>query len=73
MYRDEKNKLYNIISKLELLNPLNVLSRGYSITYYNNNTLKSIKDVKKSDLISVKVLDGVIDAEVVSMKEEKHG
>lgn len=72
LYRDEKNKLYNIISKLELLNPLNVLSRGYSITYYNDKTLKSIKNVKKSDMISVKVLDGVIDAEVVSIKEEEN-
>ena len=70
LYKDEKNRLYNIISKLELLNPLNVLSRGYSITYFGDKTLKSIKDVNKSDIISVKVLDGMIDAEVVSMKEE---
>ena len=72
LYKDEKNKLYNIISKLELLNPLNVLSRGYSITYYGGKALKSIRDVEKSDKICVKVLDGVIDAEVVSMKEEEN-
>lgn len=72
LYKDEKNKLYNIISKLELLNPLNVLSRGYSITYNGDATLKSIKDVKKSDMIRVKVLDGVIGAEVVSVKEEEN-
>ena len=72
LYKDEKNKLYNIISKLELLNPLNVLSRGYSITYNGDKTLKSIKDVKKSDMICVKVLDGLIDAEVVSVKEEEN-
>ena len=72
LYKDEKNKLYNIISKLELLNPLNVLSRGYSITYFEGKTLKSVKDVKESDNISVKVLDGVIDAKVIKMKEEEN-
>lgn len=70
LYKDEKNKLYNIISKLELLNPLNVLSRGYSITYFNDKTLKSVKEVRKTDKISIKIIDGVIDAEVVNMKEE---
>ena len=70
LYKDENNKLYNIISKLELLNPLNVLSRGYSITYFNDKTLKSVKEVRKTDKISIKIIDGVIDAEVVNMKEE---
>ena len=57
LYRDEKNKLYNIISKLELLNPLNVLSRGYSITYYNDKTLKSIKNVVTAEITSVENYD----------------
>ena len=72
LYKDEKNKLFNIISKLELLNPLNVLSRGYSITYLDDKTLRSVNSVKMSDIISVKVLDGVLDAKVVNIKEEEN-
>lgn len=72
LYKDEKNKLFNIISKLELLNPLNVLSRGYSITYLDNKTLRSVSSVNISDMISVKVLDGVLDAKVVNIKEEEN-
>lgn len=72
LYKDEKNKLFNIISKLELLNPLNVLSRGYSIAYLDDKTLRSVNSVKMSDIISVKVLDGVLDAKVVNIKEEEN-
>ena len=72
LYKDEKNKLFNIISKLELLNPLNVLSRGYSITYLDDKTLRSVSSVNISDMISVKILDGVLDAKVVNIKEEEN-
>ena len=36
LYKDKIINLKNIIDKLELLNPLNILSRGYSITYFND-------------------------------------
>ena len=69
LYKDSRNKLFNLISKLELLNPLNILSRGYSITYCNGNVVKSIKNIKKSEKMSVRVLDGIISAEVIEIKE----
>ena len=71
LFKDEKTKIFNILSKLELLNPLNVLSRGYSISYYNDKTIKSIYDVTSGNLISVKLLDGVIGAKVIDVKEDK--
>ena len=50
LYKDNVVCLKNIIDKLELLNPLNILSRGYSITYMNDKALKSVKEVKKDDI-----------------------
>lgn len=72
LYKDEKTKLFNIIDKLELLNPLSVLSRGYSITYFKDNVVKKISDVKENDKISVRVLDGIIEAGVINLKEDNN-
>ena len=55
-----KNTLELNINKLELLNPLNVLKKGYSISSIDNKPIKSIKDVKKEDNITIKVIDGEI-------------
>lgn len=71
LYKDQANLLNNIIDKLELLNPLKVLNRGYSITYSNNKVIKDIKDVGKE--IEIKVYNGQIKAKVLETKEVKHG
>ncbi|MCR5223745.1 MAG: exodeoxyribonuclease VII large subunit [Bacilli bacterium] len=55
-----KNTLELNINKLELLNPLNVLKKGYSISSIDNKPIKSIKDVKKDDNVTIKVIDGEI-------------
>ena len=54
--------------KLELLNPLNALKRGYSITKKDNKCITSIKDIKKEDNINVMIKDGEIKAKVMEVK-----
>ena len=52
-----------IINKLNLLNPLNVLSKGYSlVTDSNGKIIKEAKDLKKDDLISIKMYKGSVKA-----------
>lgn len=52
-----------IINKLNLLNPLNVLSKGYSlVTDSNGKIIKEAKDLKKDDLISIKMYEGSVKA-----------
>ncbi len=70
LYKDKIVEIKNIIDKLNLLNPLNILSRGYSITYLNDKALKSIEEVNKKDLLQIKLSDGFIDAMVTDVKEE---
>lgn len=66
---DEKGKLAVVASKLDALSPLAVLSRGYSITYNNDDLpLKSVKDVSNGDNIKVRVTDGEIFATVTDAK-----
>ena len=71
LYKDKVVLVKNIIDKLNLLNPLNILARGYSITYLNDKALKSVKDVNKEDLLTIKLSDGLVDARVTDIKEEK--
>lgn len=71
LYKDNVVCLKNIIDKLELLNPLNILSRGYSITYMNDKALKSVKEVKKDDVLKIKLYDGMLETRVSKIEEDK--
>ena len=71
LYKDEVLMVKNIIDKLNLLNPLNILSRGYSITYLNDQALKSVLKVKEDDMISIRLSDGNLNAKVLEVKEDK--
>ena len=71
IYKDKKIILKNLIDKLELLNPLNILSRGYSISYLDNKALKSVNGINKNDLVDIKLFDGTIKTKVIEVKEDK--
>lgn len=56
----DKILLKNIEDKLNLLNPENVLKKGYSLTIANGSIVKSVSDVKTNDEITTKLSDGSI-------------
>ena len=62
------NSMELIVNKLELLNPLNVLSKGYTVSKVNNKIIKSINDVKVDDKLNIKLLDGEIETIVKGVK-----
>ena len=60
----------SMTSKLTVLNPLNIMERGYSIAFdKNNSVIKSKQQVQSGDEISVIVKDGQIICEVKESKE----
>ena len=60
---DYNTSLYtNLLGKIEVLNPIKTLKRGYSISRINEKVIQSVKDVKANDNIKIEVCDGVIDA-----------
>ncbi len=65
---NEKSKISVLSGKLNALSPLDVLSRGYSISYKNGSPITSVKDVENGDNIKVKVTDGEIFACVTELK-----
>lgn len=64
-----ENKSHNLqlkIQKLDLLSPLKILQRGYSVCFNEQGELiKTKKQVKVNDLINVKLNDGNIKTKVV--------
>ena len=63
--KDKKAKSIEIISKLDTLSPLKTLTRGYTIASFNGKNIKSIKDVKKDDLIDLRLTDGTLQSKIV--------
>ena len=70
IYKEKQNKLLNLIEKLELVNPLGVLKRGYSITKQDNKVITKIKDIKKTKPLIIKLQDGDIETEIKNIKED---
>jgi len=50
----------NIEKKIELLDPNNVMKRGYSITSINGRVLKKLNEVKDGDVLKTMISDGNI-------------
>ena len=71
VYMNNKNNKYsNLINKLGVLNPLNTLKRGYSITKIDNKVISNIKDVKVNDTLNIKLSNGEIISTVKEIKNE---
>ena len=54
------------VGKLDGLNPLSVISRGYSVAQKDGKTLTGVSSADVGDLITVRLLDGSLSAEVKS-------
>ena len=69
IFENKTNKYTNLLNKLEVLNPLNTLKRGYSITKKDNNVITSIENIKINDKIDITFENGIVNAEVLEIKE----
>jgi len=65
----EKNSYINVLNKLEVLNPLNTIKRGYSITKINDKVITSVRKINKDDNLVVELTDGCISTKVLDIKE----
>ena len=63
--KNKKDRYIKNISKLEVLNPLLTLKRGYAIAECNEKVISSSKDVKVGDKLDIKFDDGTINTKVI--------
>jgi len=63
------NNYTNLLTKLEVLNPITTIKRGYTITKVNDKSITSIKNIKKKDKIITEFIDGKTESEVLEIYE----
>ena len=59
-----------LINTLKLVNPLNILSNGYSLVKLEDKVIKNSNDLKINDIIDVKFHKGCIKAKVEKVIKE---
>ncbi|ODV56961.1 exodeoxyribonuclease VII large subunit [Lysinibacillus fusiformis] len=61
------------IRTLEALNPLSILTRGFTVAYKDQHMIKSSTDLQKQDLLTLTFHDGKVVAEVKDMLPKNEG
>ena len=59
------NNYLNLLSKLETLNPLDTIKRGYTIVRSNGIVKTKSKEFKKGDILEIEFQDGKIKSSVL--------
>jgi len=62
--RTEKKSLISTQEKLRLVDPMNVLKRGYSLTMVNGKIVKSVNQINVDDRLETKLNDGIVESNV---------
>ena len=63
---DKRLSYLTRVGKLDALNPLSVISRGYSVVQKDLKTVSSVNEVEKGDIITLRLGDGKLTAAVES-------
>ena len=66
MLINHNHHLESLINTLKLVNPLNILSNGYSLVRKNDKVIKSIQELKENDEVNIKLYEG----EFISIEKE---
>lgn len=71
LYKFKKQEFTKLMEKLEVLNPLNTLKRGYTITRSNDRVVSDINNIKKDDILEIEFRDGLVKSKVIDMEVSK--
>ena len=69
-FKSKEQRLQLLERSISLSDPKNILNKGYSITYKNNEVIKSTSDLNPGDNIVTKIKDGEITSTIGKIKEE---
>lgn len=70
LYKYKEQKLISLIEKLEVLNPLNTLKRGYTIVRNKNKIISGTNSIKKDDELEIEFKDGKAITKVVKVGDK---
>lgn len=63
--KDYKLKTVEKITKLDAMSPLKTLARGYTVIEKDDRLIKSVNDLKKDDIVNIRLNDGKVDAKII--------
>ncbi len=63
----KKTTYLTLNNKLEVLSPLKIMNKGFSISRLNGKVLKSVDCVSKDNEVEIKLLDGTINTKVIEV------
>jgi exodeoxyribonuclease VII large subunit len=66
----QQNDYVILLNKLELLNPLSIMKKGYSVTKKDGKILKSVSEIKKQDQLDILFNDGSVIATVNEVRKD---
>ena len=69
-FKDKLHQATLLNEKLQTLNPINILKRGYSLTKKQNKFIKSVKDVQQNDFLQIVLADGTIKVKVIDIDKQ---
>ena len=64
----EKIKFTNLIDKLQLVNPLDILKKGYTLVYQDNRMVTDFSKIKENDEIIINSYNYEV---IASVKESR--
>lgn len=69
-FNQKQNNFQNLINQLDLVSPLNILKRGYSLVTFENHLISDSSQVKIGDNLNIRLKTGELKVEV---KEKNNG
>jgi exodeoxyribonuclease VII large subunit len=69
LIRREEKSVATLVNILEILNPENVIKRGYTITYQNGKVVKRLQNLETGSVIETMFIDGLIKSKITEKKE----
>lgn len=65
-----KENFTNEINRLEANSPLNIMKKGYSVTFMNNKKLTTVKEATIGDKVTVQLIDGSLECDVNNISDK---
>jgi len=69
---NSKVQLNHLDQKLNILSPVNILKRGYSISTFNGKTLNKNQQIKVGDVIVTQTYDSKYESEIIKIKQDEN-
>ena len=70
---DLRRRFVGSTAKLEALNPMAVISRGYAALYAGDTIVQSVKQVAVGDTVTFRTADGSADTRILAIHQTTDG